>query len=118
MVAFTHTQFSSLSDQDLEKLVKVFCEQQPESGLPYFMGFLHRNGLKVQRQHVQLAVKQVDYLGQTLCQQRTKVTHQQYHVSWPNALWHINGHHKLIYWGIVMYTWLCRWILSGCKCPK
>lgn len=47
-----HIQFFSLSDQDLEDLVKVFREQQPESGLCYFMGFLHRHGLKVQRQHV------------------------------------------------------------------
>ncbi|KAF8219585.1 hypothetical protein L208DRAFT_1339081, partial [Tricholoma matsutake] len=47
-----HTQFFSLSDQNLEDLVKVFREQQPESGLCYFMGFLHRHGLKVQRQHI------------------------------------------------------------------
>ena len=98
-----HTQFSSLSDQDLETLVKVFREQQPESGLRYFMGFLRRHGLKVQRQRVRLAVKRVDHLGQTLRQRRTKVSRQRYHVSRPNALWHIDGHHKLIHWGIVIH---------------
>ncbi|KAF8198607.1 hypothetical protein BJ912DRAFT_845473, partial [Pholiota molesta] len=27
----------------------------------------------------------------------------RYNVACPNALWHINGHHKLILWGIVIH---------------
>ncbi|KAL4064716.1 hypothetical protein V8B97DRAFT_1875841, partial [Scleroderma yunnanense] len=30
----------------------------------------------------------------------------KYHIKWPNALWHINGHHKLIQWGIVIHAFI------------
>ncbi|KIJ99156.1 hypothetical protein K443DRAFT_62827, partial [Laccaria amethystina LaAM-08-1] len=29
--------------------------------------------------------------------------HKRYHVPRPNSLWHIDGHHKLIVWGIVIH---------------
>jgi len=32
-----------------------------------------------------------------------KKVHQDYSVDHPNALWHIDGHHKLILWGIVIH---------------
>lgn len=32
-----------------------------------------------------------------------KKVHQDYFVERPNALWHIDGHHKLILWGIVIH---------------
>ncbi|KAL4079798.1 hypothetical protein J3A83DRAFT_4086426, partial [Scleroderma citrinum] len=30
----------------------------------------------------------------------------KYHIKWPNALWHIDGHHKLIWWGIVIHAFI------------
>jgi Bacterial regulatory protein, Fis family len=96
--------FSALTDNDLDTLVKVFRQQQPESGLRYLTGFLRKHGLKVQRRRVRAAVNRVDRLGQTLRRRiSTKATRQQYKVSRPNALWHIDGHHKLIHWGIVIH---------------
>ncbi|KAI6099206.1 hypothetical protein EDD16DRAFT_1497938, partial [Pisolithus croceorrhizus] len=44
----------------------------------------------------------VDPLGRVLHKQAT-IHRRQYQVSCPNALWHMDGHHKLIHWGIVIH---------------
>ncbi|KIK78534.1 hypothetical protein PAXRUDRAFT_163752, partial [Paxillus rubicundulus Ve08.2h10] len=52
----------------------------------------------------------VDPVGQVLRQQ--KITERQkYSVPCSNHLWHLNGHHKLIQWGIVIHGFVdgyCR----------
>lgn len=95
--------FSQLSDQDLDILVKTFRSEKPESGIRYLIGFLRRHGLRVQRKRVISSVARVDRLGRTLRRRRTKAPRRQYKVARPNALWHIDGHHKLILWGIVIH---------------
>ncbi|KAL4066834.1 hypothetical protein J3A83DRAFT_4039430, partial [Scleroderma citrinum] len=51
------------------------------------------------------SVHRIDCLGQAL-RDRCVKTRQKYHVKWPNALWHIDGHHKLIRWGIVIHGFI------------
>jgi hypothetical protein len=94
--------FSDLSDQDLDLLVKSFRAENPDSGIHYLVGFLRRHGLRIQKRRVTSSISRVDRLGRSLWK-RTKVQRRQYHVSRPNALWHIDGHHKLILWGIVIH---------------
>ncbi|KAI9569823.1 hypothetical protein HD554DRAFT_2019662, partial [Boletus coccyginus] len=39
-----------------------------------------------------------------------------YYVKCPNALWHIDGHHKLICWGIVIHGIIdgfCRMVCAN-----
>ncbi|KAI6006192.1 hypothetical protein F5J12DRAFT_721182, partial [Pisolithus orientalis] len=40
----------------------------------------------------------------------------KYHVKWPNALWHMDGHHKLIQWGIVIHGFIDGFCC--CHTPK
>lgn len=94
--------FSQLSDNDLDILVKSFRAEKPDSGIRYLIGFLRRHGLRVQRRRVISSISQVDQLGRTLRRRPTK-KRQEYKVARPNALWHIDGHHKLILWGIVIH---------------
>ncbi|KAI6154715.1 hypothetical protein BKA82DRAFT_3929111, partial [Pisolithus tinctorius] len=51
------------------------------------------------------SLRRIDQLGQALRDRRTK-TRRKYHVKRPNALWHIDGHHKLIWWGIVIHRFI------------
>ncbi|KAI6139947.1 hypothetical protein BKA82DRAFT_3988122, partial [Pisolithus tinctorius] len=44
-------------------------------------------------------------LGQALWDRCTK-TRCKYHIKQPNALWHIDSHHKLIQWGIVIHGFI------------
>ncbi|KAG6835622.1 hypothetical protein H0H93_016422 [Arthromyces matolae] len=94
--------FSDLSDHDLDQHVKEFRVQRPESGRRYLVGALRRSGLRIQHQRVVSSLNRVDRLGKVL-RWRKKISRRQYHVARPNALWHIDGHHKLILWGIVIH---------------
>jgi hypothetical protein len=94
--------FCSISDEDLDILVKTFKAQKPASGLSYMIGFLRSHGLRVQKRRVRLALRHVDGLGQLLCNHEA-IDRQKYAVPRSNYLWHLDGHHKLIKWGIVIH---------------
>lgn len=98
------TKFSAIPDSDLDTIVKSFREAHPESGGGYVVGHLRGKGIKIQRSRVRSSITRVDKLGQILRDQARKKTHRKnYNVRRPNALWHIDGHHKLIMWGIVIH---------------
>ncbi|KAI5984837.1 hypothetical protein EDD15DRAFT_2143373, partial [Pisolithus albus] len=58
--------------------------------------------LCIQRHRISSSLQRVDPLGRVLWKQAT-IHRRQYRVSRPNALWHMDGHHKLIHWGIVIH---------------
>jgi hypothetical protein len=96
--------FSDMSNEDLDLLVKTFRAENPDSGIRYLIGFLRRHGVRVQKRRVTASISRVDRLGHRLRQrQHAKVRRRNYQVTRPNALWHIDGHHKLILWGIVIH---------------
>ena len=102
--------YSDISDNDLDSLVTEFKRRRPESGVRYIVGFLRNNGIRVQYLWVIHSLRRIDRLGQVLRDRRVKVK-RKYHVTRPNALWHIDGHHKLIRWGIVIHGFIdgfCR----------
>lgn len=98
-------QFSQLSDDELDNLIRGYREQRPTSGIRYVIGYLRRLGLKVQRHRVISSVKRVDGLG-TAMRRRIAIRRRRYAVRRPNALWHCDGHHKLIRWGIVLHGFI------------
>ncbi|KAG1743404.1 hypothetical protein EDB19DRAFT_1616172, partial [Suillus lakei] len=53
-------------------------------------------------QQITASIHCVNPLG-TVLHQCTMIHQRQYKVSQPNALWHMDGHHKLIHWGIVIH---------------
>ncbi|KAJ3963754.1 hypothetical protein EV361DRAFT_943322, partial [Lentinula raphanica] len=53
------------------------------------------HGLRVQRRRVIQSLRRVDRLGRVI-RRRRLIERQAYKVSRPNALWHIDGHHKLM----------------------
>jgi len=99
-----NSSFTEMPDKNLDQIVKGYLESHPNSGFRYLTGRLRTHGLRIQRRRLQQSIKRVDRLGQTLRNRTTaKKSRRQYHVSRPNALWHIDGHHKLILWGIVIH---------------
>lgn len=94
--------YSQLTNVELDNLIMHFKKRRLESGIHYIIGFLQWHGICVQHSHVVQSLHHINRLGQVLHNQQIKHRHQ-YHVKCPNALWHLNGHHKLIQWGIVIY---------------
>jgi hypothetical protein len=107
-------QFAALSDCDLDRLVKVFKSTKPDSGICYLVGFLCYHGLRVQRKRVIHSVKQVDSVGHALRVHKT-IKRRKYSVQRPNSLWHLDGHHKLITWGIVIHGIIDGYFCTVCE---
>lgn len=80
----------------------AYKSSHPEAGLSYMIGFLRVNGLRIQRKRVGLSLRRVDGLGQIL-RANNPIDRQKYSVPHSNYLWHLDGHHKLIKYGIVIH---------------
>jgi len=102
--------FSEISDCDLDILIRHYKKTKPNSGLRYVIGFLKRRGLKVQKTRVRMALRRIDGLGQALRNHKA-INRRVYKVPRSNYLWHTDGHHKMIRWGIVIHGFVdghCR----------
>lgn len=109
-----YDRYSSISDDNLDILVKVFKSEKPDSGLRYLVGFLRTHGVRVQRCRVTSSLQRVDPVGQVLRQQ--KITERRkYSVPRSNHLWHLDGHHKLIQWGIVIHGFVDGYSRMVCQ---
>lgn len=96
------TSYSNISDKSLDKEVKSVRKEKPNAGIRYIWGRLRVRGYKIQRSRIIGSLKRVDPLGQQL-RKNTAIKRRKYQVARPNALWHMDGHHKLIRWGIVLH---------------
>lgn len=94
--------YSDIPDEDLDELIQAYKEYKPNSGYRYVMGFLSNAGLRVQQERVKASLRRVDGLRHVL-RNHAAIDRQVYVVPYPNYLWHIDGHHKLIRWGIVIH---------------
>jgi hypothetical protein len=97
--------YDKISDEDLDTLVWQYRQENPGGGRAYIIGRLRAaHSLRVQRRRVIASMTRIDHLGQGLREQVGKKKERtQYHVPRPNHLWHIDGHHKMIAWGIVIH---------------
>ena len=94
--------YSLLLDNDLDEVIKRLKQEYPFSGIRILMGALQSEGIKVTRQRLQNSIQRVDVLGSVSRSIRTTMR-RIYRVSGPNALWHIDGNHKLIRWKFVIH---------------
>ncbi len=99
----SEAQFSNISDDDLDAFTHSFVTNNPDCGLKTYERFLRSCGLKVQRTRVHESMIKIDPVG--LQRRLRRVLHRRrYNVPAPNSLWHLDGHHKLICWGIVIHA--------------
>lgn len=97
--------FDTVSDAHLDQAIKHYKKAKPRSGIRYTIGFLRMHGLRIQRSRVMKSLRRVDGVGQIL-RRRQAIQRQKYSVPRPNYLWHCDGHHKLIWWGIVIHGFI------------
>ena len=103
-------EYSAITDADLDSLVKEYKMKKPDAGLRYVRGHLRSLGIRVQKQRVSNTLKRVDCVGR-LIRKRVVIRRRKYFSSRPNALWHCDGHHKLIKYGFVIHGFIdgnCR----------
>lgn len=94
--------FSRMTNAEIDGLVAGFRGVKPDSGFSYLVGYIRSLGHRLQRRRVEASLHRVDTLGSVL-RRKTAIKRRVYKVARPNALWHLDGHHKLILWGIVIH---------------
>ena len=66
------------------------------------LGALTSIGLRVSRARLRRVVKEQDPIG-TNSRWRTHLKRREYFFPFVNSLWHIDGHHKLKHWKVVIH---------------
>ncbi|XP_076830250.1 uncharacterized protein LOC143476134 [Brachyhypopomus gauderio] len=96
--------YSDISDADLDHTVEEIQRLYPNSGYRMLHGHLRSRGLRVQTSRVRCSLRRVDPEGSRIrALSAPVVRRRQYTVPCPNAMWHIDGNHKLIRWRIVLH---------------
>ena len=94
--------FTTISDADLDSVVREISGEQPFSGIRIVRGMLDSRRIHVPRERVRMSLHRVDPVNVQL--RRTNlVRRRQYSVAGPNFLWHIDGNHELIRWRFVIH---------------
>lgn len=94
--------FSLISDMELDEIVRNYKLRHPNTGIRYLRGYMLLHKFRVQRSRLIESINRVDTLAKQL-RKSTTIKRREYHSARPNALWHLDGHHKLILWGIVIH---------------
>jgi hypothetical protein len=94
--------FTPLTDDQLEAILRKIKLTSPDAGVLTMLGHLHAMGIRIPRNRVWRMLQQFDALGVAI-RRAEAVVRRNYEVPRCNHLWHFDGHHKLIDWGIVIH---------------
>ena len=97
------TGFHHLPDEELDEIVRGFISDHGRTtGQGYVGGYIKALGLRIQRKRLRESMTRVDPQN-TALRWGVVVSRRTYQVPWPNSLWHLDGHHALIPWKIVVH---------------
>jgi hypothetical protein len=102
MNGLSSTKYSNITDEELEVLIRYYKRDRPNAGLRFVIAFLKSHGIHVQRARIWLSMQRINPLGQHVRYQAA-IKRRVYEAPRSNYVWHIDGHHKLIRWGIVIH---------------
>ena len=80
---------SSITDQELIRIVRHLSVQHPQVGQSFIWGRLRSLGYRVTRERVRQAIRICDPLNSALRWQGISTSRRPYSVPGPNSLWHI-----------------------------
>ena len=104
--------YSTISATELDKITQQLESEFPNCGYRRMTGFLRARGIHVQQIRVRESMKRSDPEGVLLRSlQLTPISRRVYNVTCPLALWHLDGHHKLIRYVFNVYDKCYKLIL-------
>ena len=108
-------EYTQLSDEELDVLVEEFKQKRPTTGLGYLRGHLLQRGWRIQRDRLLASISRVDGVQKVL-RKNSAIKRCKYVSSRPNAVWHMDGYHKLGPWGFVVHAFIdgCDSIVGSC----
>ena len=97
--------FSTIPDLSLDELVGDYKEAHPNAGIHYIQGYLTQQGMCIQQEQIVNSLSHVNSVAKVILQRKT-IERRKYKSSRPNALWHVDRHHKPGPWGIVIHRFV------------
>ena len=94
--------YSEVTEAQLDVIVRSVKREYPNDGEVMVAGHLLRLGYRVQRSKLRASIHRIDPEG-TAERRSIAIRQRACHVSAPNEVWHIDGHHKLIKWRLVIH---------------
>ncbi|KAF7310367.1 hypothetical protein HMN09_00578700 [Mycena chlorophos] len=95
---------STLSDDELDAIILSLRAHYRRSGLRMLQGMLRVLGHRVPQERVRQSLLRVDPVRRIF--ERIRIRRREYRVLGPNSLWHHDGQHGLIRWGIVIHGFI------------
>ncbi|GBB97623.1 hypothetical protein RclHR1_03020001 [Rhizophagus clarus] len=95
--------YSDISNNELDLLIRQIKHDNPFYGEVMIAGALKSRQIIVPRICLRESIRRVDAFG-IVTRISNVIPRRQYRVAGPNALWHIDGHHKLIRWKFVIHA--------------
>ena len=94
--------YASISDDELDSVVLQIQTENPNCGQQMICGHLRERGINVQRCRLRSSVIRTDPVRR-LTRWNQVISRRTYSVARSNSLWHIDGHHSLIRWRVVVH---------------
>ena len=94
--------YSDISDNQLDKVIEEIKETHANDGEVLMAGHLATLGLLVPRSRLRASIHRVDPEN-TAARRSVTIRRRVYFADGPNAIWHIDGNHKLIRWRFVVH---------------
>lgn len=102
MTKYGISRFTPITNEHLDRLVEDITTLFPRCGEKTIAGRLLARGIRVTRQRLRDSLLRVDPTGlHARC--RNILHRRKYQVASPNALWHLDGYHKLIRWKLIVH---------------
>ena len=95
--------YSDIAPSDLDDLLKEIKVEQPDIGEVILQGRLLHMGIKVTRSQLRSSIHRIDH-SNTVARRSRVINRRVYSVPHPNAVWHIDGNHKMIRWRLVVHA--------------
>jgi hypothetical protein len=94
--------YTIMDEQELDRIVRDITVLFPQCGEKTVSGRLRARGIRIQREKIRASLHRVDPSG-IVSRCRSVLHRRVYSVESANALWHIDGYHKLIRWRLVIH---------------
>ena len=94
------TSFSTITDDELDEIVRNCLEDFPRAGEVMLRGQLVSLDLRVPRQRLRESLQRTGFRNSM----PPAITRRTYSVPGPNALWHADGNHKMIRWRFIVHA--------------
>ena len=99
----TNDGYTELTDVELEQIMLDIMASNPNIGQRRMTGALRGRGLRVKQRRIRAMMRALDPEGTSL-RWYGAIYRRTYSVPSPNALWHIDGNHKMIRWRFIIHA--------------